>query len=122
MARSGQGREESGQGFGINSAVVISWPGPGRVGHYRPMTPTRTAERLARVRTLAVTGQAEQIRVTAKLSKGDAARAVGVEPTTIGRWERGLRTPTGGAALRYEALLDRLARQLSDGSSWPPAA
>jgi DNA-binding transcriptional regulator YiaG len=67
-------------------------------------------ERLSRVRAQATSGEAKRIRVAAHLSELDFARVLKVHHTTIGRWERGERLPTGDAALRYAALLDRLAK------------
>jgi DNA-binding XRE family transcriptional regulator len=67
-------------------------------------------ERLSHLRALTTSGQAEAIRKAAHLRRTDVASAVGVDHTTIGRWERGERLPTGEAALKYAALLDRLAK------------
>ncbi len=65
-------------------------------------------ERLSRVRELAISGEARMIRENARLSTTDLARAIGVDKSTVSRWERGQRAPRGRAALRYEALLARL--------------
>lgn len=69
--------------------------------------PHRVLE-LARVRQLVSSGEARAIRCAAGVSQGEVAAAVGVEPPTISRWERGLRQPRGGAAIRYLRILDRL--------------
>jgi len=70
--------------------------------------------RLARVRQLTATGEARRLRLRARLSLGDIARSIGVERTTVLRWERGERQPRGSAALEYGDLLDRLAHELED--------
>lgn len=64
---------------------------------------------LARVRLLTDAGQARRIRELARLSQSDIARAAGVTPACISRWESGDRTPTGEGAAKYLQVLDRLA-------------
>ena len=71
---------------------------------------TADALRLARVRKLAVSGEARAIRERARLSTPEVARAVGTTHATIVRWELGKRRPTGPAALRYCQLLDALEK------------
>jgi transcriptional regulator with XRE-family HTH domain len=56
---------------------------------------------LARVRALARNGTARTIRVAAGISLGELAKSVGVDRSTILRWESGERRPRGAAALRY---------------------
>jgi transcriptional regulator with XRE-family HTH domain len=53
------------------------------------------------------------IRERARLSQADVARAIGVTPSAVSRWESGVRlTPRSDAALaRYVELLDRLAAE-----------
>jgi transcriptional regulator with XRE-family HTH domain len=52
------------------------------------------------------------LRERAGLSQDAVARAVGVEVSTISRWERGTREPRYGAALAaYLDVLDRLAAE-----------
>lgn len=68
---------------------------------------------LSTVRVLARSGAAKSIRLAADLSLPQVAEAVGVKsPTTVYRWEQGLRTPSGLPALRYKSLLDDLQRSL----------
>jgi len=43
------------------------------------------------------------------LSQSALARLLGIDPGTLGRWERGLRVPTGQYARRAAALLERFA-------------
>lgn len=69
------------------------------------------AGRLARVKTMAADGRARQVRLDARLSLRDVGLAVGVDTSTVGRWERGERIPRGDAAWRYADLIDRLGRQ-----------
>lgn len=71
---------------------------------------TTHAERLAAVRERVISGEARSIREGAHLRRADIARAVGVDASTVSRWESGNRLPTGKPALAYGALLDRLAR------------
>lgn len=59
---------------------------------------------------MAATGQARAMRLSARLSLRDLARDVGVNATTILRWEAGTSRPSGAAALRYLGALDRLQR------------
>jgi len=54
------------------------------------------------------TGAARATRENAGLTTGDMGRAVGVDSSTVWRWERGIRRPRGAAALRYGSLLQRL--------------
>lgn len=64
---------------------------------------------LTRVRGLCRSGAARAIRQSAGLSLSEVAEAVGVQPTTIQRWEVGQRSPRGEAAIRYLEQLDILA-------------
>jgi transcriptional regulator with XRE-family HTH domain len=64
--------------------------------------------RLSRARALVASGAAAKIRRRAGLAQAEVARAVGVAPSTVLRWERGLRIPRGDAAARYAELLKRL--------------
>jgi transcriptional regulator with XRE-family HTH domain len=64
---------------------------------------------LIRVRAMAASGRAREIRLAARLNLSEVANATGVTATTVYRWEKGERTPTGEPALRYGALLDQLS-------------
>jgi DNA-binding transcriptional regulator YiaG len=66
---------------------------------------------IARARALASSGTARWLRLAAGLSLPEVARAVGVSPSTIWRWERDRRSPRGDAAARYSRLLEELARR-----------
>jgi len=69
---------------------------------------TGTALRIAKVRTLAASGEATKIRVAAGLTRGDIAREIETSIGAVRRWELGERAPTGAAALRYLSLLEQL--------------
>ncbi|WP_443041630.1 helix-turn-helix domain-containing protein [Streptomyces sp. B21-083] len=69
--------------------------------------------RLAEVRAVVASGEAEQLRTVARLSIGEVARACGVDQSTVWRWERGTRRPRGEAALLYGQLIDRLRKQVA---------
>lgn len=70
---------------------------------------TENIEDLTRVRHMCREGEARRIRLRAHASGGEVADVVGVTPSTISRWERGLLTPRGQAALRYLEALNTLA-------------
>ena len=63
---------------------------------------------LTRVRGLTNSGTARAIRLGAGLSLGEIARAIGVSPSTVLRWERRERTPRGEKALAYAQVLEEL--------------
>lgn len=69
---------------------------------------TRNLDRLTRVRELSLTGATRTIRQKAHLSLREVAVAVGVDTSTVARWEKGERQPTGSAAMRYADLIHRL--------------
>lgn len=72
------------------------------------MTTSDVAITLSVARQMVADGTARELRMAARLSLGDVARAVGTSPTTVLRWERG-RGPTGDVGVRYAVLLARLA-------------
>ncbi len=67
--------------------------------------------RLARVRSLARSGAARAARLAAGLSLVEVAEVVGVQPATVSRWERGVRSPHGDAALRYADFIEEVLRR-----------
>lgn len=69
------------------------------------------ATRLARVKAMAASGEAKRVRTDARLSMRDVAMAVGVDTSTVCKWEAGTRVPRGDAAWRYAELIDGLARR-----------
>lgn len=60
----------------------------------------RTVDELAWVRQLAAPGAARNIREAAGLSGPGVARELGVPPSALSRWERGVRRPRPDAAKR----------------------
>ena len=48
------------------------------------------------------------------LTQADIADVVGVDPTTVVRWESSTRTPQGDSTRRYLAVLQRLADELGE--------
>lgn len=79
------------------------------------MTP-QDLQALSTMRAALITGQAEQLRRGAGLSRAEVGAAVGVSREAVQKWELGDRTPRGDAAVRYARLLTRLARQSLAGS------
>lgn len=49
------------------------------------------------------------LREQAGLTRSEIAGALGVTPTTVGRWEKGHRNPRGNDFQNYFELLERLA-------------
>ena len=72
----------------------------------RIVTDMNTAIALTKVRGLAQSGAARAIREGAGLSLREVAEVVGVDRTTIFRWEIGTRRPQGHKAITYGQLLD----------------
>jgi len=66
------------------------------------------AVRTAKVRELQRSGAARTVRIGSGLTLGEAARAVGVDVSTVHRWEMGARRPTGDRAVRYHRFLEAL--------------
>jgi DNA-binding transcriptional regulator YiaG len=64
-------------------------------------------------RSLAATGRGREIRVTARLSRGEVARMVGVSTTSVLRWERQWALPYGKHAVKYARLLRELAAEVA---------
>lgn len=75
-------------------------------------TSSRNVQGLAAARALVLSGEARRVRVAASLSLVAVSRTIGADPSAVGRWERGERTPRGPAALRYAQLINRLRTQL----------
>jgi len=66
---------------------------------------------VAWVRRLARTGTARLIREGAGISASEMARALGVSPAAVSRWERGERAPKSDLAEAWAALLRRLSTE-----------
>lgn len=56
-------------------------------------------------------GLARELREDAGLSLAGLAAMVEVAPSTISRWERGIRGPRGRVGAKYLRVLDGLARR-----------
>jgi DNA-binding transcriptional regulator YiaG len=76
-----------------------------------PVNELQTTEQLAHARQLVASGAARRIRRAADLSLAEVSRAIGVDLSTVGRWERRERVPRGAAAIKYARLLHRLQMQ-----------
>lgn len=76
----------------------------------RQRVESATAELVAQsaLRQALEDGTAREIRKRARLRIPEVARFLGVEPSTVSRWERGLRVPGQSAAIAYHRLLSRL--------------
>ncbi|BFM23491.1 helix-turn-helix domain-containing protein [Microbacterium sp. che218] len=74
------------------------------------MTSIQDAALVVRARELAASGEAKRIRVASDLPIGDLAHAIGVDATTIWRWENGERSPRGERAVRYARALNKLTK------------
>ncbi|MEU0809545.1 helix-turn-helix transcriptional regulator [Streptomyces sp. NPDC005970] len=81
-----------------------------RLWHGDRVTKTHVL-RLAQVRAALVSGEARRLRIAAQLSIGEVAHECGVDQSTIWRWENGVRTPRGKAALAYGEVIDSLRKQ-----------
>ena len=72
----------------------------------------RDLEKVSEIRNLALKGKARQIRERSRLSLRDMAEVVGVNHSSLSRWETGESMPRPAAALRWARILRRL-----DGAS-----
>ena len=63
-----------------------------------------------RLRRLLESGAAKALRLGAGVSLRAVAADARVAPSTVSRWERGLRSPRGQGAHRYLRTLDRLTK------------
>jgi DNA-binding transcriptional regulator YiaG len=76
----------------------------------------RDVVELSEARHAASDGRLRAVRLQAKLSQADVARALGVAEATISRWEAGIRRPRRAEAERLAALL-----RLLEDHRHPPA-
>ncbi|HUG08897.1 MAG TPA: helix-turn-helix transcriptional regulator [Acidimicrobiia bacterium] len=65
---------------------------------------------LTRIRRLCASGAARSIRVGAGLSLGALADHLGVQRSTVYRWETGQRRPQEDRAIEYLKVLDEIAK------------
>ncbi|MGA6159623.1 helix-turn-helix domain-containing protein [Stenotrophomonas sp. NPDC087984] len=70
--------------------------------------------RLTDVRSAVSTGEAQRLRVAARLTIGEVARACGVDQSTVWRWENGMRKPRGKGALAYGELIQSLRQHATE--------
>lgn len=63
---------------------------------------------IAKARRLAASGQGRTIRQAAGVTIRDIAEVIGVDVSTVSRWETGQRQPRGDNAAAYGAVLSRL--------------
>src|SRR5262249_34647614 len=66
---------------------------------------TANLKLLVEARAAASSGSGIEVRRAAGLSQGELARAAGINPATLSRWESQERQPSGDAALRYARVL-----------------
>jgi DNA-binding transcriptional regulator YiaG len=66
---------------------------------------------LLRARRLATSGEAKRLRQRSALTQGELAAALGVATSTVCRWERGERQPSGMAGARYGYALTALVAE-----------
>ena len=71
-----------------------------------------TLVRLVEGRHVAFSGAGRQIRRIAGLSLSELAAVIGVDKSTLSRWERGLERPRTDAAIRYEEALRKMLRAI----------
>jgi transcriptional regulator with XRE-family HTH domain len=67
--------------------------------------------KIAKARDHAVSGAGRLIRLSAGISLREMARSIGVDASTLFRWERSERRPTGAAAGRWVDELTHLAER-----------
>jgi transcriptional regulator with XRE-family HTH domain len=67
--------------------------------------------RAQRRRALPPTHERARIRQAVGLTQAEIAMVLGVDRTTVCRWERGNRRPGRAHVNKYAALLERLARE-----------
>jgi|GEM_PF-1606583 len=63
---------------------------------------------LTQARQLASDGTGRRIRIAAKASLAEIARACGSTKGTVSKWERGIWAPSGAPAIRYGAVITAL--------------
>lgn len=73
------------------------------------LTDTEILFCLTQARRFANDGTGRRIRMAAKASLTEIARACGSTKGTVSKWERGLLAPHGAPAVRYSAVITALA-------------
>ena len=64
--------------------------------------------KVARAKALVASGVGKTVRQSAGLSLAELGQAIGVDPSTVYRWETRERHPQGERAVAYADLLRRL--------------
>lgn len=77
----------------------------------------RAAELALALQHLPAPDERRRLRVAAGLSLAEAADICETTKSSLGKWERGLRTPTGDRLLRYFELLQQVRTGEAEGSS-----
>ncbi len=77
------------------------------------MTVASEITAVARARRVLASGEGRRIREANLLSLEEIARAVGVDASTVFRWETQEHLPRTGHALRYARFLDQVDRGVS---------
>jgi DNA-binding transcriptional regulator YiaG len=74
---------------------------------------TSLLDEVRAARSLPAPETARLIRRAARISQSRLAKAVGVDRTTLARWEAGSTCPRGAQRIRYAELLADLEREIS---------
>jgi transcriptional regulator with XRE-family HTH domain len=69
---------------------------------------------IAEARELLGSGRAARIREAARLSQSEVAAALGVQPSSVSRWESGERRPSAGVAKRFAKLMRALEEGVAE--------
>lgn len=77
------------------------------------MSTQKLALLVVEAREASHSGRGATVRTAAGLSRGELARAIGVNQSSISRWESGKRRPSGDAAIRYARMLRVLADRVA---------
>ncbi len=72
---------------------------------------------LARLRAMLRSGEAVKIREAAEITNPEMATALGVNPSTLYRWETGKCVPKGEKAKAYARLLAELIAQRTSAAA-----
>lgn len=77
-----------------------------------PNTKGMDMARVSRVRRMFRNGRARRLREQSALSVRELAGMVGVDPSTLSRWERGETTPGVAGARAWVSAMERLGMRL----------
>lgn len=80
------------------------------------MTSIETIKALAKIRAMAASGEAREIRQRHNLSLTEMADAIPAGANTLARWELGDRRPRGESALRWLEVLQSLDAPMAEAS------